>query len=153
MAKKLIVKITDALKTFTSKEPKLETEGAAGYDLIAAEDMLIRPHVTMLVKTTFKWAIPKGYVGMVCSRSGMALKHSVFVLNAPGIVDSDYRGDVGVIIHNGGGFDYTIRKGDRIAQMVLVKHAGEVGFEKVSSEEFAKLETKRGEDGFGSTGK
>lgn len=132
--------------------PTRQTDGSAGIDLKAYVNdeygIVLNPGETKLINTGFKWAIPKGYVGMVCSRSGLALKYSVFVLNAPGIVDSDYRGDVGVIIHNAGKELYAINDGDRIAQMVLIKveNLSLVAKETVD-------DTVRGIGGFGSTGK
>lgn len=130
--------------------PTLGTDGAAAYDLRASEDGWIASGQTLLVRTGVKVAIPKGYVGEVCSRSGLALKHNVFVLNAPGLVDSDYRGEVGVVLHNASPHhhpDFIIKKGDRIAQLMFKKVA-DTEIELVDSLD----ETDRGEGGFGSTG-
>ena len=127
--------------------PKRETHGAAGIDLKAATSLTIKKGETVLVPTGYKWEIPYGYVGMVCSRSGLALKKSVFVLNAPGIIDSDFRGEVGVILHNAGKKPFEIVAGDRIAQMVVTR------VEKLPLLRVTKLsETTRGCAGFGSTG-
>lgn len=123
-------------------------EGDAGADLRSVEDTIITPNSRILVHTGLHMAIPDGYVGMVCPRSGFALKHGVTVLNAPGIVDSGYRGEVGVILLNTSEQTVTVRKGDRIAQMVFVPYA-HMAFEHVES----LPETDRGEGGFGSTGK
>lgn len=155
MAKKtILIKLIDAVKTFITDVPKYQTSGSAAVDLVAAEDYNIRAQTTAVVKTAHKMQIPEGYVGLVCSRSGMASKHSVFVLNSPGVIDSDFRGDVGVILHNSGGFDFTVRKGDRIAQLMILKLPENIIFEKVSREEWDKsANTERGEGGFGSTGK
>lgn len=123
-------------------------EGDAGADLRSVEDTIITPNSRILVHTGLHMAIPNGYVGMVCPRSGFALKQGVTVLNAPGIVDSGYRGEVGVILLNTSEQTVTVRKGDRIAQMVFVPYA-HMAFEHVES----LPETDRGEGGFGSTGK
>lgn len=123
-------------------------EGDAGADLRSVEDTIITPNSRILVHTGLHMAIPSGYVGMVCPRSGFALKQGVTVLNAPGIVDSGYRGEVGVILLNTSEQTVTVHKGDRIAQMVFVPYAY-MTFEHVES----LPETDRGEGGFGSTGK
>lgn len=127
--------------------PKLATAGSAGADLCAVNDILLYPGETKLVKTGINISIPLGYAGFVCSRSGLALKQNVFVLNAPGIVDSDYTGDVGVILHNASEDRFTIKKGDRVAQLLIVKCENFV-FNEVK--ELNK--TERGDGGFGSTG-
>jgi len=128
--------------------PERATTGAAGYDLKSVEEYYLQPGETKLIKTSFCWCIPEGYVGMVCSRSGLALKHSVFVLNAPGIVDSDYQGNVGIILHNASSGAFVIKPDDRIAQMVIVKSFPAV-FTVV--EQFNE-NSLRGSGGFGSTG-
>ena len=128
--------------------PAPTTSGAAGADLRAVEDAVLPEYGGIrLIKTGLAMAIPAGYTGFVCSRSGLALKHGVFVLNAPGVIDSDYRGDVGVIICNAGPEDFVIKKGDRIAQLVILKTPA-VQFEQVPT----LPATDRGEGGFGSTG-
>lgn len=123
-------------------------EGDVGADLRSVEDTIITPNSRILVHTGLHMAIPTGYVGMVCPRSGFALKQGVTVLNAPGIVDSGYRGEVGVILLNTSEQTVTVHKGDRIAQMVFIPYA-HMAFEHVES----LPETDRGEGGFGSTGK
>lgn len=123
-------------------------EGDAGADLRSVEDTIITPNSRILVHTGLHMAITAGYVGMVCPRSGFALKQGVTVLNAPGIVDSGYRGEVGVILLNTSEQTVTVHKGDRIAQMVFVPYA-RMTFEHVEN----LPETDRGEGGFGSTGK
>jgi dUTP pyrophosphatase len=127
--------------------PTYAQEGDAGADLRASEEVTINPGQHLLVKTGVSAAIPDGYVGMVCSRSGLALKSGVFVLNAPGIVDSGYRGEIGVILKNFGPFPFEVKVGDRIAQLLI---------QKVESANFVKVdvlsETTRGDGGFGSTG-
>ena len=99
--------------------PFPQTHGSAGYDLQASENYRVA-FTPVLVKTGFSVKIPKDHVGMICSRSGLALKSFVFVLNAPGIIDSDYEGEIGVILMNLGGEDFLVKIGDRIAQLVVV---------------------------------
>lgn len=142
----------------TSQEPRKVTTGSAGFDLFANNPVEIAPRATALVTTGVHMAIPMGMVGMVCSRSGMALKHSVFVLNAPGIIDSDYRGDVGVILHNAGDKPYKVETGDAIAQLLFIQ-LPDVSFADISHEagdrDPVRLlgNSSRGAGGFGSTGK
>lgn len=128
--------------------PTYAREGDAGADLRSTEDLVIRPGETKLVKTGVRLGLPDGYVGLVCSRSGLALKSSVFVLNAPGVVDSGYRGEVGVILHNSGFNNFEVKRGDRVAQLMI---------QKFSIPEWTRRsdldETARGAGGFGSTGK
>lgn len=132
--------------------PTLGSDGAAAYDLRASENAVLYSGDTVLVRTGVRVAIPKGYVGEVCSRSGLALKENIFVLNAPGLIDSDYRGEIGVILHHAHseeqGMPFSIQKGDRVAQLMFKKVADTV-LEVVDSLD----ETDRGEGGFGSTGK
>jgi dUTP pyrophosphatase len=127
--------------------PKYATAGDAGADLVSVEDVRIASHQRVLVKTGIKIAIPEGYVGLVHPRSGLALKHGITVLNAPGTIDAGYRGEVGVILLNTGSLDFEVKAGDRIAQLVI---------QKVETAEFkivdALIESDRGEGGFGSTG-
>ena len=127
--------------------PQYETAGASGVDLRASHDITIPPNETRLVKTGIRVTVPRGFELQVRSRSGLSLKHSVFVLNGVGTVDADYRGEVGVILHNAGFEDFVIETGDRIAQGVIcpVIQADFVQVEVLS-------ETKRGTGGFGSTG-
>lgn len=131
----------------TAVVPQIATPGSAGADLCSSIDIKIYPGETKLVKTGINISIPLGYAGFVCSRSGLALKNNVFVLNAPGIVDSDYTGDVGVILHNSGDNIFNIKAGDRIAQLLIVK------CEHFAFNEVTELQkTERGAGGFGSTG-
>jgi dUTP pyrophosphatase len=130
---------------------KQETSGAAGFDMRSLEDTIIESGATAMVSTGIKMAIPDGYVGMVCSRSGLAAKHSVFVLNAPGIVDSDYNGEVKIILQNLGKNPFTIKTHDRIAQIVFVRVA-DVAPKWVEESEIINRKSNRGQDGFGSTG-
>lgn len=132
--------------TCTGRIPSRAHEYDAGVDLESAETTNIRPHETRLIKTGLKMAIPPGYCGMVCSRSGLALKQSLFVLNAPGIIDTQYRGEIGVILHNLSENIVPIKKGDRIAQLLIlpVVYPQFIGG--------VLTETSRGEGGFGSSG-
>ncbi|QEK39874.1 dUTP diphosphatase [Candidatus Sneabacter namystus] len=128
--------------------PKYATQGSAGVDLRAAVDeMCIKPSTTAIIPTGISIAVPVGYEAQVRSRSGLAAKHSVIVLNAPGTIDSDYRGEIKVIMTNLGQHDFHINKGDRIAQLVLTQY---------SSIDFIKVDTlnvtQRNQQGFGSTG-
>ncbi len=129
--------------------PSYQSAGAAGADLRAhlAEDLVIPPGTRAVVPTGLRLEIPEGYEGQVRPRSGLAAKAGVTVLNAPGTVDSDYRGEVGVILVNLGAEPFRVRHGDRIAQLVIapVVRAGFVRAEEVGG-------TARGSGGFGSTG-
>lgn len=131
--------------------PSYGTAGAAGMDLRAAVpegvDLVIQPGARALVPTGLTIAIPAGYEAQVRPRSGLALKHGVTCLNSPGTIDSDYRGEVGVILANLGPEAFTIRRGDRIAQMVVAAYAS-VAWDETNSLD----ETRRGAGGFGSTG-
>ena len=133
--------------------PEYGSIDASGADLKAAKDTIIPRQSVQLVKTGIKIAIPPGYEAQVRSRSGLALKKQVFVLNAPGTVDSDYRGDVGVILFNAGTMPYEVKKGDRIAQLVIAP-VKQGQFVPVTAETFVDARpSERGEGGFGSTGK
>ncbi|WP_206930243.1 dUTP diphosphatase [Roseococcus thiosulfatophilus] len=127
--------------------PAYATEGAAGMDLLAARDMVLPPGGRALVPTGIAVALPEGHEMQVRPRSGLALKHGVTVLNAPGTVDADYRGEVGVILLNTGDAPFAIARGDRIAQAVFAP-VTRAGFEEV----VVLPETRRGACGFGSTG-
>ena len=128
--------------------PAYATPGAAGMDLLAAREMVIPPGGRALVPTGLAVAIPDGFEMQVRPRSGLALKHGVTVLNAPGTVDSDYRGEVGVILLNTGAEPFAIARGDRIAQAVFAPVT------RAAWEEVVVLpETQRGTGGFGSTGR
>ncbi|MBT4989946.1 MAG: dUTP diphosphatase [Rickettsiales bacterium] len=129
--------------------PKYATDDSAGFDLEAAntENITIKPGQTSLIPTGLAIALPKGYEAQVRPRSGLAYKNSITVLNTPGTIDADYRGEVGVILINHGKEDFIISKGMRIAQMIINK------YEKAEIQIVANLdETQRGEGGFGSTG-
>ncbi len=129
--------------------PKYSTEGSAGMDIHASvsEDTEIKPGSTALVPTGLAIALPQGYECQVRSRSGLAAKHGIFALNAPGTIDSDYRGEIKVILSNFGKESYFIKPGERIAQLVIAK------YEQINWLEVDSLdETVRGSGGFGSTG-
>ncbi|MCC2645764.1 MAG: dut [Burkholderiales bacterium] len=129
--------------------PAYATEQSAGMDLLAAvtNDIVLKKGERKLIPTGIKIALPKGYEAQVRPRSGLALKNGVTVLNTPGTIDADYRGEVGVILINLGDEDFIITRGMRIAQMIIAK------FEQASFSEVQVLsETARGEGGFGSTG-
>jgi dUTP pyrophosphatase len=128
--------------------PTYATEHAAGLDVCAAEELVLRPGHRHAVATGFAIEIPHGYEVQVRPRSGLALKHGITCLNTPGTIDSDYRGEVKVILANLGGDPFEIRRGERIAQLVPapVLRANFVEVE-------ALAETARGAGGFGSTGR
>lgn len=131
--------------------PAYETDGAAGMDLRAnladRGAVVIAPQTRALVPTGLALEIPRGFEAQVRPRSGLALKHGLTVANAPGTIDSDYRGPLGVILINLGDRDFTIRHGDRIAQIVFAP-VMQVGWDLSG----ALGETERGSGGFGSTG-
>jgi len=127
--------------------PAYATDGAAGMDVVSAEDVILGPGQRHAVATGLALAIPPGFEIQVRPRSGLALKHGITVPNTPGTIDSDYRGELRVILINHGADPFEVRRGDRVAQLVLapVTRAGWL--------EVAELEqTARGEGGFGSTG-
>lgn len=123
-------------------------EGDGAFDLRAAHDALIEPHGRATVRCGFSLEIPEGHAGLVIPRSGLASKHGITVLNAPGLVDSGYRGEIMVALHNTDPHDgFSIERGDRIAQMAIV------AMPQVSLVESGALShTERGEGGFGSSG-
>ncbi len=128
--------------------PAYATAGAAGMDLLAAAALVIPPGGRALVPTGLCVALPPGWEMQVRPRSGLALSHGVTVLNAPGTVDEDYRGEVGVILFNAGAEPFAVRRGERVAQAVFAPVA------RVEWEEVPALEgTARGTGGFGSTGR
>ena len=130
--------------------PQYETEASAGMDLRAniEEVLIMKPLERCIVKTGLFIELPIGTEAQVRPRSGLAAKFGVTVLNAPGTIDADYRGEICVILINLSNADFVINDGERIAQLVIAKH------EKIAWQEVAVLdETKRGTGGFGSTGK
>lgn len=127
--------------------PKYATPGAAGMDVLSAEDVVLEPGMRHPVATGLAVAIPDGFEIQVRPRSGLALKHGVSVPNTPGTIDSDYRGELKVIMINFGSEPFAIHRGDRIAQLVLAPVT------RASWAEVAELDdTERGAGGFGSTG-
>ncbi len=130
--------------------PSYATEGSAGMDIRAAVDdeMIVGPGATVLIPTGFAIAVPPGYEAQVRPRSGLAIKHQIGVLNSPGTIDSDYRGEVRIIISNFGDAPFPVRRGDRIAQMVIAPYV------RAEWEERGSLDaTGRGAGGFGHTGR
>ena len=145
MVKILIKKINSKIKL-----PKYKTDGSSGMDLMAHLDkpIIIKPKKSELIPTGLFIAIPENTEVQIRPRSGLAVKNNISVLNTPGTIDSDYRGELKVILYNHGDKEFIINNEDRIAQMVLVPII------KASFEEVENLpKTIRGEGGFGSTGK
>jgi len=132
--------------------PARATAGSAGLDLCAAveRDLVLAPGDRALVPTGFALAIPAGYEGQVRPRSGLALRHGVFLPNAPGTIDSDYRGELSVILQNGGHEPFTVRRGERIAQLVIAAVITPVLDEVESAAALGS--TERGGGGFGHSG-
>ncbi|WP_028891610.1 dUTP diphosphatase [Tenacibaculum sp. 47A_GOM-205m] len=129
--------------------PTYETEESAGMDLRANIDeaIVLKPLERAIIKTGLFIALPVGYEAQVRPRSGLAAKKGITVLNSPGTVDADYRGEIGVILVNLSNEDFVVNDGERIAQLVIAKH------ERVNWQEVEVLnETERGAGGFGSTG-
>jgi dUTP pyrophosphatase len=128
--------------------PAFATNGSCAVDLYSTEDKLILPYEWGTIATGIKIQMPNWMVGLICSRSGMASEKGVFVLNSPGVIDSDYRGEIRVILYNAGDTRYYVEKGQRIAQMMFLSHF-RPEFQIVSELD----KTQRGTNGFGSTGK
>ncbi|TAD81695.1 MAG: dUTP diphosphatase [Sphingomonadales bacterium] len=127
--------------------PAYATSGAAGMDVVSAEDVTILPGARHAVATGLALAIPEGYEIQVRPRSGLALKHGITVPNTPGTIDSDYRGELKVILINLGAEPFAVQRGDRVAQLVLAPVV------QAAWDEVAELDaTERGAGGFGSTG-
>lgn len=142
-----IKRISDTFQTIPL--PTYATEGSAGMDVYATldEPMIIATGAIAMVPTNLSIALPKGFECQVRSRSGLAAKNGIFALNAPGTIDSDYRGEIKVILANFGKENFEIKTGDRIAQLVIAQ------YEHIQWKEVPNLdETSRGEGGFGSTG-
>lgn len=130
--------------------PEYQTESSAGMDLNAnlAESITLKSLERKLIPTGLFLELPSGYEAQIRPRSGLAIKNGITVLNAPGTIDADYRGEIGVILVNLSSEDFTINNGDRIAQMVIAQ------YETAKWQEVKSLnETERGEGGFGSTSK
>ena len=145
MVKVLIKKLDPAVQL-----PEYKTSGASGVDLVAfiKEPINLEPKTSVLIPTGLSVAFPEDYEIQIRPRSGLAAKNNISVLNTPGTIDSDYRGEIKVILYNHGHNEFIVNNEDRIAQMVLVPII------KATFEEVEELpETVRGEGGFGSTGK
>ena len=145
-----MVKILVKKSNPTIELPSYKTNGASGMDLMAWGDnpIILKPGTSCLVPTGISVAFPQEYEIQVRPRSGLAAKNNISVLNTPGTIDSDYRGEIKVIIYNHSNKDFIINNGDRIAQMVFTPVV------KMELEETNELpQTLRGNDGFGSTGK
>ncbi|MFH1051884.1 MAG: dUTP diphosphatase [bacterium] len=129
--------------------PDYTTSGSAGMDIVAAikEPVIIKSGAVALIPTSLAIALEPGYECQVRSRSGLAIKNGIFALNAPGTIDSDYRGEIKIILANFGKEDFEIKRGDRIAQLVVAQ------YESVNWQFVDVLpDTERGSGGFGSTG-
>lgn len=131
-----------------AKVPTRGSEEAAGYDLYSNSNVEIRPEGTVKVNTGIAMEIPKGYFGAIYARSGLATKEGLRPANCVGVVDSDYRGEIIVALHNDSNIVRVVEKGERIAQIVIMPYLS-VEFEEVDDLD----ETKRGNGGFGSTDK
>jgi len=145
MVKVLIKKLNPNVKL-----PSYKTDGASGMDLMAfiEKPIIVKSKMSSLIPTGLSMAFPSNYEIQIRPRSGLAAKNNISVLNTPGTIDSDYRGEIKVIIFNHGIEDFTINNGDRIAQMILTPIV------KMELEQTNELpETVRGDGGFGSTGK
>ena len=147
---KLMVKVLIKRLDKAVKLPEYKSDGASGIDLMAfvKDSIKVKPQTSTLIPTGISLAFSNNYEIQIRPRSGLALRNNISVLNTPGTVDSDYRGEIKVIIYNHGNEDFVINNGDRIAQMVLSPVI------KINFEETNNLpDTVRGQGGFGSTGK
>ena len=146
----MILKIKKIDEKLTNPLPVYATEHASGMDVTSSsiEDITIEPLTTMLIPTNLVMEIPVGYEAQIRPRSGLALKHNIGILNSPGTIDSDYRGELKILLTNFGKEPFTVKFGERIAQMVIsaVVHARIEISEELS-------ETSRSSGGFGHTGK
>jgi len=147
--RQMILKIKRADDAKDLPLPQYASAGSAGMDLFACveNEVVINPGEIKLIRTGIYIELPDGYEAQIRPRSGLALKYGITILNSPGTIDSDYRGEICIILINLGKEPFIVKRGDRIAQMVVCK------YEKVKIEEVYKLsETERGDGGFGSTG-
>ena len=150
MSNHIVVHITQLKNSEGLPIPHYQTEHAAGVDVYAAVDneVVLGAGTWKLIPTGMSVAIPEGYEGQVRPRSGLALKHGIGMLNAPGTIDADYRGEIGIILFNFSDTPFRIQRGDRIAQLVIAK---------IEKAKFVVMETlpktARGAGGFGHTGK
>lgn len=129
--------------------PKYQTKQSAGVDLCAflSSDLVLKPNDRKLIGTGLHIALPDGYEAQIRPRSGLAFKHGITIINSPGTIDADYRGEIKIALINHSNEDFVIKNGDRIAQMVISK------YEKISFSLTESLdETERGEGGYGHTG-
>lgn len=152
---KLFMREAINLKVFMSdgmKLPEYSRDGDAAIDLCASKDVTIKAHSHALVPTGFHIEIPNGYVGLLFPRSGNALKTGIGLRNSVGVIDSNYRGDVGAILDNTTKEDFAVTRGMRIAQFMLVP-IPRMNLIHYTENEFEKLHTNRGANGFGSSGK
>jgi dUTP pyrophosphatase len=146
---KINVKITRLRDNNDLPLPFYATEGSAGMDLFAdvTEDVILKPGEIKLIPTGIAIELPPGYEAQIRPRSGLALNHGITLLNSPGTIDSDYRGEIKLILINLGKNDFVVKRGDRIAQMVISKYV------RIEWDEVKELNiTKRGAGGFGHTG-
>jgi len=145
-----MVKIKLVKLSKNAKVPSFADKGSNGCDLYANtdKDIRLRSHRRILVKTGISIEMPEGTFGFVVPRSGLALNHGVTVLNGPGLIDTSYRGEIGVVLYNTSPIVYTIKEQERIAQLVFIQHE-QAEFEVVDS----LSETERQDGGFGSSGK
>lgn len=130
--------------------PEYKTAGASGMDLLASneEEIVLKPFERKLIPTSLYIEIPEGYEGQIRARSGLSINHGITLINAVGTIDSDYRGELKIPLVNLSNEAYTVRNGERIAQLIVAK------YEKVTLVEVEELEeSTRGDGGFGSTGK
>ena len=146
---KIVVKVTRLEDNRDLPLPCYESEGSSGMDIRALVDdpVQLKPGEIRFVRTGLALSIPLGYEAQIRPRSGLALRHGIGMVNSPGTIDSDYRGEIGIILINWGSEPYTIQRGDRIAQMIIAKvYRGDLM-------EVAELDkTSRGKGGFGHTG-
>ena len=146
---KIPIKIKRLDETTDLPLPSYESEGSSGMDIRASvrEPVLLKPGEIRLIPTGLAVSVPHGYEAQIRPRSGLALKHGIGMVNSPGTIDSDYRGEIGIIVINWGQRPFTIRRGDRIAQMIITK------VYQADIMEVGVLEsTERGEGGFGHSG-
>jgi deoxyuridine 5'-triphosphate nucleotidohydrolase (dut) len=149
LSNKIVLKIKKTDDALDLPLPKYMSSGAAGMDLYAKvkEDVIIKPGEIKLIETGIMIQLPEGYEAQIRPRSGLALKNGITMLNSPGTIDSDYRGEIKLIIINLGKSDFIVKRGVRIAQMII---------NKVETPEILEVseldDTKRGENGFGHTG-
>lgn len=132
--------------------PSRQSDEAAGYDVYSylSEDLVLEPMQRAAVSTGLKMQIPRGYHISVRSRSGLAIKHGLTLINAPGTIDSDYRGEIKILMVNLGAEPFTIKNHERIAQL-LIEKSESINFKVVAEDDL--VETERAEGGFGSTGR